>query len=139
MPSDPALPADVAVQKKPPGFYARPSRSSVVVDGRKAQARVLKAAIARLTKAVGGNPSPLQADWIEQAGLLWVQMHALSRATQDGEPVSSDRARAYAALDASYTRLVDKIVAGAVQRKHERVERSEPPQTIAALLDATDG
>src|SRR5262245_21469050 len=97
-------------------------------DRRRAEARLLQRAEAERAELAGGSPSDLQRRWISMASGLAVHMHMLTRQACSVDLVPPAHAAAYAAASKQYTALVDRIVRGAPDRRHERIERPEAPE-----------
>jgi hypothetical protein len=132
----PAPPTGQADESTP---YRAPRRSSLIADGRRAEAKVYNRAEAELLALAGAEPNDLQLRWVRQAASLQAMMHVLTREASGTRKAAIQRTTAYTAASRQYTALVDRIVRGAPDRKHERQERPEAPDLRVLLGDDADG
>ena len=121
----PAPPIGQADESAP---YRPPRRSSLIADGRRAEAKVYRRAEQELLALAGPEPTDLQLRWIRQGATLQSLMHALTREASGTRRAAIQRTTAYTAASRQYTSLVDRIVRGGPDRRHERREAVEPPE-----------
>jgi hypothetical protein len=132
------IPALAQQAEAKPAPYRRPRRASLIADGRKAEAKLFKRAVAQLTELAGGQPNALQRRWIDQAAGLTVMLHVLTKEACASDKVPPSQATAYAAASKQLTALTDRIVQGKPSRLHERQEPPERPD-LRGLLVEDDG
>ena len=122
------IPALAQQAETKPAPYRRPRRASLIADGRKAEAKLYKRAVAQLTELAGGEPNALQRRWIDQAAGLTVMLHVLTKEACASDKVPPRQAMAYAAASKQLTSLTDRIIRGAPDRRHERREAPAAPE-----------
>lgn len=90
------------------GPFSRQSRL-YLIDGRRAEAKLLNEIRAELTAHVGGNPSAVQRRLIERAALIHLRLHLMDQQTLS-DPVMGERnSRYYLAWSGAYTRLLVQL------------------------------
>lgn len=122
-----------------PAPYRRPRRASLIADGRKAEAKLFKRAETELLALAGAEPTDLQRRWVRQAAGLTVMLHVLTKEACANDRVPPGQALAYATASKQLTALTDRVVRGVPDRKHERLERPEAPETDVLVSLSDDG
>lgn len=90
------------------GPHSRPDKLAIV-DGRRAEAKLMRRVRDDLSKHVGGSPSATQKILIERAATLTLRLHLMDRqALQDGA-MSEKNGREYLCWANSLTRLLRQL------------------------------
>jgi hypothetical protein len=76
-----------------------------VIDGRRAEAKLMRDVRAELTKHCGGSPSATQRIIIDQAAMLTLGLHLMDRQVLQNEVMSERNGRQYLAWSNSLIRL----------------------------------
>ena len=91
------------------GPHSRPGKLATI-DGRRAEARLMRDIKADLVKHCGGTPSAVQCMLIEQAAMLSLRLHLMDRAALSGDGVMSERnGRQYLTWANSLARLLRQL------------------------------
>jgi hypothetical protein len=113
------------------GPHSRPAKLQIV-DGRRAEAKLLRDVRDELTKHCGGLPSATQRMIINQAAMLTLRLHLMDRQSLRDEGVSERNGRQYLAWSAALTRLLRQLgLKGAVDRAQSLQELIDAPAPAA--------
>lgn len=99
------------------GPHSRPGVLAVI-DGRRAEAKLLRSVRADLAKHLGGTPSATQRMLIDQAAMLTLRLHLMDRQSLQDAEMSERNGRQYLAWANSLSRLLRQL----------GLEASPPPQ-----------
>jgi hypothetical protein len=89
-----------------------------VIDGRRAEAKLMQRLKADLAKHVGGNPSVVQQMLIDQAAMLTLRVHLMDKASIADPELSERNGRQRLAWSNSLTRTL----------RHLGLKASPPPK-----------